>query len=104
MAVVPRVLLDQMEQDPSQAGCPTVGPGAPGQPLQAAVGQRLRDQGAGAGHGVLPERLELLGVSSAAECQSQSGSAFQSTVSNGAAGLARAATGSTTSPRRRPGA
>src|SRR6266567_2141307 len=61
MAVVPRVLLDQMEQDPSQAGCPTVGPGAPGQPLQAAVGHCLRDQGAGAGHGVLPERLELLG-------------------------------------------
>ena len=49
MAVVPRVLLDHVAQDPSQAGCPTVGPGAPGQPLQAAVGQRLRDQGAGAG-------------------------------------------------------
>src|ERR1035438_7861014 len=61
MAVVPGVLLDQVEQDPSQAGCPAVGQGAPGQPVQAAVGQRLRDQGAGAGHGVLPERQELLG-------------------------------------------
>jgi hypothetical protein len=49
MPVVPRVLLDHVDQDPSQAGCPTVGPGAPGQPLKAAVGQRLRDQGAGAG-------------------------------------------------------
>jgi hypothetical protein len=49
MAVVPRVLLDHVAQDPSQAGRATVGPGAPGQPLQAAVGQRLRDQGAGAG-------------------------------------------------------
>src|SRR5262252_9475631 len=37
MAVVPRVLLDQVEQDPSQAGCPTVGPGAPGESLQAAL-------------------------------------------------------------------
>src|SRR3990172_3959936 len=61
MAVVPRVLLDHVDQDPSQAGCPTVGPGAPRQPLKAALGQRLRDQGAGAGHGVLPERDELLG-------------------------------------------
>src|ERR1017187_9609220 len=44
MADVPRVLLDQVEQDPPQAGCPAVGPGAPGQLLQAAVGQRLRDR------------------------------------------------------------
>ena len=36
MAVVPGVLLDQVEQDPAQAGGTTVGPGAPGQPLQAA--------------------------------------------------------------------
>ena len=60
MAVVPRVLFDQVDQDPSQAGRPTVRPGAPGQPLQATAGQRLRDQGAGAGHGGLPERMELL--------------------------------------------
>jgi hypothetical protein len=86
MAVVPRVLLDQVEQDPSQAGSPTVGPGAPGRPLQAAVGQRVGDQEAGAGHGGLPERHELLGVSPAAGCQSQSGSASQSTVSHGGAG------------------
>jgi len=29
MAVVPRVLLDHVEQDPAQAGCLTAGPGAP---------------------------------------------------------------------------
>jgi hypothetical protein len=49
MAVVSRVLLDHVAPDPSQAERATVGPGAPGQPLQATVGQRLRDQGAGAG-------------------------------------------------------
>jgi hypothetical protein len=38
MAVAPRVLPDHVAQDPSQAGRATVGPGAPGQPLQAAVG------------------------------------------------------------------
>ena len=48
VAVVPRVLLDHVDQDPSQAWCLTAGPGAPGQPLQAAVGQCLRHQGAGA--------------------------------------------------------
>jgi hypothetical protein len=49
MAVAPRVFPDHVAPDPSQAGCATVGPGAPGQPLQAAVDQRLRDQGGGAG-------------------------------------------------------
>ncbi len=57
---MPGVLLDHVAHDPAQAGGPAVGPGAPGQLLQAAVGQRLGDQGAGAGHGVLPERMELL--------------------------------------------
>ena len=41
MADVPRVLLDHVDQDSPQAGRPTVGPGAPGQLLQTAVGQRL---------------------------------------------------------------
>jgi hypothetical protein len=92
MAVVlPCVLLDQVDQNPYQAGRPTVGPGAPGQPPPAAVGQRLVDQGAG--HGVLPERPKLLGDVLRAECKSQSRLAFQSTVSHGAAGRARAATG-----------
>ena len=58
MSVVPGVLLDQVNQDPSQARGPTVGPGAPGEPIQAAVGQRLRDQGAGAVHSVQPGRVQ----------------------------------------------
>ena len=60
MAVVARVLLDHVAQDPAQARCPAVGPGAPGQPAQAAVGHRLGDGGARAGRGVLPQRKELL--------------------------------------------
>ena len=42
MTVVPRVLLDHVAQNPSQAGCLTAGVGAPGELLQAAVDQRLR--------------------------------------------------------------
>ncbi len=60
MAGVPRVLLDHVDQQTPQAGRPAVGPGAPGQLIQAAAGQRLRDQGAGTRHGFLPERIELL--------------------------------------------
>ena len=60
MADVPRVLLDHVDQETPQAGCLTEVVGDPrGQPIQAAVGQRLRDQGAG--HGGPPEREELLG-------------------------------------------
>src|SRR5258708_391572 len=61
VADVPRVLLDDVDQQTPQAGCPTVGPGAPDQLIQPAAGQRLCDRGAGAGHRVLPERHELLG-------------------------------------------
>src|SRR5437879_12946126 len=35
MAVVPRVLLDHMAQDPSQAGCRSIGPGSTGQAMRA---------------------------------------------------------------------
>ena len=38
MAVVAGVLLDHVDRDPSQAGRATVGPGAPGQPLQPVAG------------------------------------------------------------------
>src|SRR3712207_3559827 len=41
MAIVPRVLLDRVAQDPSQAGRPTVGPRAPGPAAPGPVGQRL---------------------------------------------------------------
>ena len=40
VAVVSRVLLDHVEQDPSQAGCRAVGPSAPGQPPEATLLQR----------------------------------------------------------------
>ncbi len=61
MAVVPRVLLDHVAQDPPQAGRPAIGPGTPGRLGHVAGSQRLRDHRAGAGHGVLPERMKLLG-------------------------------------------
>jgi hypothetical protein len=54
MADVVCVLLDQVEQDPTRAGSPTVGPCTPGRAVETALGQSLGDQGAGAGHGVLP--------------------------------------------------
>ena len=60
MADVPRVLLDQVDQETPQAGCPTVGPGALGQLVQAAVGQHLRGHGAGAGLGVTLSRPHAL--------------------------------------------
>jgi hypothetical protein len=56
MAVVPRVLLDHVDHDAPQAGCLTTDAGVRAQRVQAAVGQRLRDRGAG--HSFLPERVE----------------------------------------------
>ena len=41
--VVPPVLLNHVDQDPSQARCLTVRPWAPGQSLQSAIGQGLGD-------------------------------------------------------------
>src|SRR6202035_637674 len=43
MAVVARVLLDQVAQDPAQARRPTIGPFAHGHLLQAAACQRLSE-------------------------------------------------------------
>jgi hypothetical protein len=62
MPVVPPVLPDQADHDPAQAGGLTAGVSAPAQPPQAAVGQRLGDQQAGAGHRVPPARMQLLGA------------------------------------------
>lgn len=42
MTVVPRVLLDHVDQDPSQARCSTVTPRALGQLIHAAVGHGRR--------------------------------------------------------------
>src|SRR5437868_576894 len=60
MADVPSVFLDYVDQDTPQATW-LAPDGSPGQLLQAAAGQRLRDRGPGAGHGFLPERQKLLG-------------------------------------------
>src|SRR5262249_24662083 len=57
----PRVLLDRADRDPPQAGRLGIRPGAR-QLVQPAAGQRPGDRGAGAGHGILPERHELRGA------------------------------------------
>jgi hypothetical protein len=45
MTDVPCVLLDQVDQDPPQAGCLAAVVGDPrGQPIRATVGQRLGDR------------------------------------------------------------
>src|SRR6266571_5474016 len=62
MAHVACVLLDHVNEEPSQAGGPAVGPGAGGEPVQAAGGDRLGYQGAGAAYRFLPQRLELRGA------------------------------------------
>src|SRR5580658_4186941 len=61
MAVVPGVLLDHVAQDPAQARRPAVGPRAPGELIEAAVGEGLSNQRAGTGCRVLPERHQLIG-------------------------------------------
>ena len=83
VAVVPGVLLDHVNQDPAQAGGLTGGPGTPGKLPQAIVRQGFGQKRPGALRRLVPEREQLLRESSAAECHSQSGSAFQSTVSHG---------------------
>src|SRR5688572_20110814 len=62
VAIVPRVLLDQVDQDPPQAGRLTVWGREPAQMVQATVRQRLGKRHAGALHGGPPERHELLGT------------------------------------------
>ena len=61
VADVPRVLLDQVDQDAPQAGRPAVRSLMPGELAQVAVGQGLGDRGAGPAHRVLPQRIELPG-------------------------------------------
>ena len=57
---VARVLLDHVDQQPAQAWRTAIGPGSPGQTVQAAVGQRLGNDGARATHGLMPDRRQLL--------------------------------------------
>lgn len=49
MAVVACVLLDHVGHDPSQAGRPAVGPGSPGELLEAPVAERPRRPESGTG-------------------------------------------------------
>ncbi len=60
MADVPRVFLDQVDQYTAQTGRFTPG-GEPDQLVQPTSRQSLFDRRAGAGHGVVPQREELLG-------------------------------------------
>lgn len=60
MADVARVLLDQVDEQTAQAGDLTIGP-ARAQPVQIAVGQRLRGHSPRASYRVLPQRTKLLG-------------------------------------------
>ena len=55
VADMPRVLLDQVDENAPEAGGSTIRPGASGQLLQASFRQRLGDSGARARDGVLPE-------------------------------------------------
>src|SRR5215218_6664413 len=56
MAVVPRVLLDHVDQDVAQAGQPVAAP-----LLRTALGQDRGEQVTGAGRGIPPARVQLLG-------------------------------------------
>ena len=85
VSVVPRVLVDHCDEDPTQARRLAVGPGTPGPLPQVAVGQRLRDQARERSAASRQNANSCSGESSVADCQSQSGSAFQSTVFHGAA-------------------
>lgn len=82
MVVVPRVLLDHVDQDASQAGRRPSGQvrraGRSRPPLASASVTREREWATAC----CQSAWSRSGVSSAAECQSQSGSAFQSTVSH----------------------
>src|SRR4051812_25722017 len=61
LAGVPRVLLDEVDEHPAQAGRDTVRPGRAPRELEAALGQRFGKQLAGADDVVLPELHQLVG-------------------------------------------
>ena len=89
MAVVPRVLLDHVDEDPAQARASAVGPGplgqtAPGRRRPAPRRRAARERATAS----CQSAKSCSGVSSAAECHSQSGSASQSTVSHGGSPVA----------------
>ena len=64
MPGVPAVLLDQVAQEPAQAGMLAVRPGDVDELVESAVGQGCVEPGAGPFDGVVPERVELFGCRS----------------------------------------
>src|SRR5215469_15856776 len=60
MTNVTRVFLDHVDEEPSQARRLAVSPAEGGWLVEAAAGDSLGDKRPGAGHGVLPERHQLL--------------------------------------------
>ena len=61
MPGVPAVLLDQVADQPAQAGVATVGPGDVDELVEPAVGQGRGEPRAGPLDGAVPERVELVG-------------------------------------------
>jgi len=58
---VPAILLDQVAEEPAQAGMATVGPGDVDEPVESAVGQGRVEPRAGPFDGAVPEGVELFG-------------------------------------------
>ena len=86
MPGMPAVLLDQVADQPAQAGMAAIGPADVDQLGQSAVGQGRSKPGAGASGGAVPQGVELFGVSPAAEVNSQSLSSSHAVGSHGAPG------------------
>ena len=86
MPGVPAVLLDQVAQEPPEVGPAAVVIGGVDQLVEPAVGEGRVGPRPGPFDGLVPEPIELFGVSVAAELNSQSGSASQSIPAQGLLG------------------
>ncbi len=84
MPSVSAVLLEEVTQEPAQVGMATVGTGDVDELVHPAVGQGSVKPRAGPFDGAVPERVELFGVSSAVEVNSQSLVPSQPVASHGA--------------------
>ena len=58
---VPAVFLDQVADEPAQAGMAAIGPADVDQLGEPAVGQGRSEPGAGPFHGAVPQGVELFG-------------------------------------------
>ena len=84
MAGVAAVFLDQVTEEPAQAGMVAVGVGDVHELVESAVGQGRVQPRTGPFDGAVPQRVELVGVSSAAKVNSQSSLPSQPSASHGA--------------------